>query len=241
MTYLMPTNQAYPKPIIILVIAVAFIVSLLALCGPVSAAAPKQKAFSSAEEAAGALLDAAKKGSMAQVTAILGPGSKNIISSGDKVADKEMRDRFVQAFEENQRLQKTETRAFLYIGKDDWPFPLPIVKVGRAWHFDAKEGAEEILNRRIGRNELNAIRVCLAYVDAQREYALREGDKKGVLEYARKLVSDPGTHNGLYWEAGKGEEQSPMGPLFAYAASEGYNFQASKENPSPTMAISSES
>jgi hypothetical protein len=221
-------------PEILCAMAVALIVWTLALCGPLSAAGEQQKVFTSPEEAVKAFLGAAKTGNNAQLTAILGPGSGGIISSGDKVADREMRDLFVKSFEDGHNLEtKGENKVLLRVGNSDWPFPLPIVKEGQSWRFDSAEGATEILNRRIGRNELSAIQVCLAYVDAQREYALMERDKGGLLAYARKFVSDPGKKNGLFWKTGDGEPESPIGPLAAYAASEGYRLKTARKKPLP--------
>jgi hypothetical protein len=108
------------------------------------------------------------------------------------------------------------------VGSEDWPFPIPLVKKDEYWFFDTMAGKEEILNRRIGRNELNAIQVCLAYVDAQREYVLKDRDGNKLLEYAQKFISSKGKKNGLYWEVKEGEKLSPLGPLVAKAAKEGY-------------------
>jgi hypothetical protein len=111
----------------------------------------------------------------------------------------------------------------LQIGAEEWPFPIPIVKRGEKWSFDTGKGKEELINRRIGRNELNTIQTCLAYVDAQREYVVKDRDGDGLFEYAQKLRSDPGKKNGLYWEAKTSEGQSPLGPLFAAAQEKGYS------------------
>ena len=119
------------------------------------------------------------------------------------------------------------------MGKDDWPFPIPIAKKDSLWYFDTDEGRDEILARRIGSNELCAIQVCLVYVDAQREYAKKDWDNDGLLEYAQKFRSDAGKKNGLYWETGEGDEQSPLGPLFAAAQEEGYALKQSDSGPSP--------
>jgi hypothetical protein len=118
------------------------------------------------------------------------------------------------------------------IGNNNWPFPIPLVKKGEGWVFDTDKGREEILNRRIGENELYTIQVCRAIVDAQREYAIKDRDKNGLLEYAEKFVSDPGKKNGLYWETRAGEGQSPLGPIMARARGEGYQGKPSA-TPSP--------
>jgi hypothetical protein len=120
------------------------------------------------------------------------------------------------------------------VGNDDWPFPIPLVKAEKGWKFDTKVGRQEILARRVGRNELNAIQVCLAYVDAQKEYALRKArEGKGLPEYAQEFASIPGKQDGLYWEADAGQEPSPMGPLFAAAKEEGYGGKPLGDPPTP--------
>ncbi len=187
------------------------------------AADAKQKSFKSPEEAAKALIDAVKGNDTKELLNILGPAGKEVISSGDEVAGKAWRDRFVKAFDEmNKLVSENDKKVILNVGNDEWPYPIPIVKKDENWFFDTKAGKEEILNRRIGRNELNAIQVCLAYVDAQREYLMEDRDENKLLEYAQKLISREGEKNGLYWEAKEGEEQSPLGPLIAKAAVEGY-------------------
>jgi hypothetical protein len=202
---------------------IAAVMTLAAFYQIAFAAAAKQKSFKSPEEAVKALIDAVKGSDTKELLAIFGPAGKELIFSGDEVADKEWRDRFVKAYEEmNKLVGENETKIILHVGNGDWPYPIPVVKKGEKWFFDTEAGKEEILNRRIGRNELNAIKVCLAYVDAQREYILRDRDEDKLLEYARRLISRDGEKNGLYWEAKEGEEQSPLGPLIAKAAVEGY-------------------
>jgi hypothetical protein len=186
-------------------------------------AAAKQQSFASPEEAVKALVDAMKAGDLKALSAILGPAGRPLISSGDAVADKQARQRFVEAYEEANKLEKAgETKAVLSVGKDNWPLPIPVVKKGEAWRFDTAAGKEEILNRRIGRNELSVIQVCQAYVDAQREYARVDRDGDGLREYARKFASDKGKMNGLYWEAKEGEAESPLGPAVVRARAQGY-------------------
>jgi hypothetical protein len=200
----------------------------------VLAADAGQKGFKSPEEAVKALIDAVKGNDTKELIAIFGPGGKELIFSGDEVADKVGRDRFVKACEAmNRVVREDENKVILHVGNRDWPFPIPVVKEGESWFFDTKTGKQEILNRRIGRNELNTIQVCLAYVDAQREYALKSGDKRGLLEYAQKFISEEGKKNGLYWQAKEGEEQSPLGPLVAKATKEGYTRKKSGEKRSP--------
>ncbi len=193
--------------------------------GPADAASPKlkQRTFSSAEEASQALAAAVKKGDSQSLLAVFGHAGRRLISSGDDVADKAGRERFLKLYEEKNRLEPiNDKKMILHIGNEDWPFAIPIAKSGERWRFDTREGRQEILARIIGKNELSAIQVCLAYVDAQREYALKDRDSNGLLEYAQRFRSTPGNRDGLYWEAKEGEEQSPLGPLFAGAAKEGY-------------------
>jgi hypothetical protein len=186
------------------------------------AATAGQKSFTSAEEAVKTAVAAARKGDDKELAAVFGPGSQELMSSGDAVADKQRRAEFLKAFDEKNRLVSEGENMILVIGKDDWPFPIPLVKQGSGWVFDTAKGKEEILNRRIGHNELNAIQVTLAYMDAQREYAMKDRDGDGILEYARRFHSEAGKKNGLYWEAKSGEEQSPLGSLFAQAQKAGY-------------------
>ena len=137
----------------------------------------------------------------------------------------------VSIAEKNRLEAESAEKVVLYLGNEDWPFPIPIVKKNALWHFDAKEGRDEILARRIGKNELSAIQVCLAYVDAQREYAIEDRDGDGLAEYAQKFWSDPGKKNGLYWKTSDGEKPSPLGPLAAEANKQGYTRKEGKPVP----------
>ncbi len=214
------------------ILVAALFLSLVSFSLP-SAAAPKQRTFASPEEAVRALMEAARSHEVETLMNLFGPDSRNIVTSGDSVADRWGRETFVRLYQEKNRLEESaDHKVVLYLGNEDWPFPIPVVKEDGGWRFNAKEGSEEILARRIGRNELNSIQVCLAYVDAQREYALKDRDNDGLLEYARKFNSDQGKKNGLYWEARGGEEQSPLGPLVAAAQKRGYS-QPSAGNSSP--------
>lgn len=182
-----------------------------------------QLSFATPEAASEALLAAVRSDDMRRIYRVLGPGSGKLIRSGDPVADRQGRARFVAAYDERSRVERDgDAKAILLIGERDWPFPFPLVKRADRWRFDAKSGAEEILNRRIGRNELAAIQACLAYVDAQREYALSAGSEEGLHKYAMKFVSAPGKKDGLYWPTREGEPESPVGPLAAKAQAEGY-------------------
>jgi hypothetical protein len=186
------------------------------------AATAQQKTFKSAEEAVKAAIAAARSNDDKELLAIFGAQAKELLSSGDAVADKHRREQFIAAYDERNRLAAEGENTILIVGKQDWPFPIPLVKKGESWVFDTEKGKEEILNRRIGENELNTIQAMLAVVDAQREYALKDRDKNALAEYAQKFVSDPGKKNGLYWEAKQGEPQSPLGPIMTRARSEGY-------------------
>jgi hypothetical protein len=194
------------------------------LAAPLAApAAEEQKTFGSPEEAAKALAAAAGAGDAKALEAILGPGSASLVRSGDAVADRRGRERFAQAFAEANKVEhRGDAKAVLLVGKDEWPLPIPIVKGADGWRFDTKSGREEILNRRIGRNELSAAQAMLAYVDAQREYYLRNPRNDKLLHYAQKFGSTPGKRDGLYFATKAGEPPSPLGPLFASAKAQGY-------------------
>jgi hypothetical protein len=196
------------------------------------AAAVKQKTFASAEEGVKALMEAAKKNDTNAMLAILGPEAKSLIESGDQVSDRAAFERFVKSYEEANKLVKSgDTKAVLEVGKDAWPFPIPLVKESAGWRFDSQEGKEEIINRRIGRNELDVIQVCLAIVDAEREYYQRDPDGDKLLQYAQKLISTKGKRDGLYWETKSGEQPSPLGLLVARARGEGYKGAGGKPVP----------
>ncbi|MCU0596778.1 MAG: DUF2950 domain-containing protein [Desulfobacterota bacterium] len=212
-----------------LIIAAAFIA--LFIFGSAHAQSLKQHTFASPEEAVKAMIEALKANDVKTLEAIFGPGSKDLISSGDPVADQAGREQFVKQYEEKNRLEQTGDKAVLSVGNEDWPSPIPILKKDGLWRFDAKAGREEILARRIGRNELSTMKVCLAYVDAQREYAIKDRDSDGLLEYAQKFGSDKGKKNGLYWQAKQGEEQSPLGRLAAVAQNQGYRKKGKTPQP----------
>jgi len=211
-------------------VAVSVAVALLMV--PVFAQEVKQKIFGTPEEAMKTLAETVKAGNTKDIMAILGPEGRDIISSGDEVADKNILEQFVKAYQEKvDFVKEKEDRVSIIIGSDHWPFPIPIVKKGEGWVFDTKAGREEVLNRRVGRNELAAIEVCLAYVEAQREYASTDQERDGIIQYAQKVWSDPYRRNGLYWEVGEGEIESPLGPFIAQAAQEGYTKKGDKPTP----------
>jgi hypothetical protein len=209
------------RDLVLPVVAVALLVATgLGAC----ARKTDHTSFASPDEAATALIAAARKGDQATLRKLFGPDSEEILSSGDEVADKTARENFVSMYDANHALvPEGEDKVWLQIGADGWPMPVPIVKRDGRWFLDGAAGADEVVYRRVGRNELGAIAVCRGYVDAQVEYASEDRDGEGAGIYANKLVSDPGTHNGLYWEAAEGEPESPVGPAIAAAAAEGYH------------------
>jgi hypothetical protein len=204
-------------------------VGLIVLCLPASAMAagaafhkPAQQTYATPDEAVAALVDAARHGNARQLEAVLGPGSGKLINSGDAIADTESRARFLNAYDQQHKLVPSGTdRMTLDVGPNAWPMPIPLVKSGDRWHFETMAGAQEIIDRRIGRNEIAAISSCLAYVEAQKAYhALTE--KRGQPQYAQRLISTKGKQNGLYWPAAAGQEPSPMAEFVAQAIDEGY-------------------
>jgi len=184
--------------------------------------AARQKTFPSAEEAVQAFIAAETSNDNKALLAIFGPEANKLIFSGDPISDKERRTDFLKLYGERNSLVARNGDMILQIGPDDYPFPIPLVKKGNAWYFDTAKGQEEILNRRIGANELYTIQVMLAIVDAQREYAQQKHDGDGLLTYAAKFASEPGKKNGLYWETKPGEKASPLGELVVKARAEGY-------------------
>jgi hypothetical protein len=190
-------------------------------------AAGAQQHFPSPEAAARALEAAARGSDPERLLGILGPESEEIVSSGDPVEDAAARKRFATAAAERTRIERTsDAIAILHIGRDDWPLPIPIVHEAEGWRFDTAAGKEELLNRRIGRNELAAIAVSRAYVAAQKEFAAR------FRTYAQAFRSTPGKRDGLYWEPTDGDV-SPLGPLVAAATAEGYRHGEGGEAPAP--------
>jgi len=204
----------------------AAIIGLAAMAQPALAAPPAQRTFASPEAAVDALAAAARADRTAELMKILGPASRKLVNSGDAVADKLGRQKFAAVFAERHSIEKSDDgKATLVVGSEEWPFPIPIVRDGAVWRFDTAAGEREILRRRIGRNELSTIEVCRAYVDAQREYAAKDRNNDGILEYAQKFISSKGKEDGLYWATTPGELESPMGPLVARAHAEGYQRQ----------------
>ena len=193
-----------------------------------------QKSFASPEAASKALADAVRARDVQTLLAVVGPASKSWLFSGDAVADRADWAKFLAAYDKkNGIVRKSDTQAVLVVGDDDWPFPAPLEKKGGKWAFDAAAGHEEIINRRIGRNELDTLQTLLAIVDAQREYAAADPDHSGFDAYARRFISSPGKKDGLYWPTPPGTAPSPLGPLVGEATKEGYRLKAGQGRPQP--------
>jgi hypothetical protein len=206
---------------------IAIAVRNVALCAvllawPASVLAVGEQQFSSPDDAVRTLEAAAKAKDTNALHAIFGPASQEL-ASPDAVQAAAGLERFAQRLAVRTELvRESDSRMVLQLGADGWPFPIPLVKQDGQWHFDTVAGKEEILNRRIGMDEIGAIHVCRAYVEAQREYASKDRDGDEVLEYAQRLRSTPGSHDGLYWSSRTGDALSPLGPLVAAARVEGY-------------------
>jgi hypothetical protein len=205
----------------VLTLASVFALSFLAYAAPVAA-----KTFPTPQAAADALIAAAEKYDVAALEAIFGTGGKEIFQTGEPAHDREVSQEFAKMGREKMEVgidPTAKNRAFISVGNDDWPFPVPIVRTGRTWAFDSKAGLHEILARRVGRNELNAIDICRGYVEAQNEYALtRHGDVL-VAQYAQKIISTPGKQDGLAWQNPDGTWGGPIGENVARAIQRGYS------------------
>jgi hypothetical protein len=208
----------------------AAVAILWAGCFPAHSVAQQsgQKTFPSPQKASDALVTAARNNDEKVLLEILGPDAKRIVSSGDTAEDNESRANFAKKYDEMHRLVKEpDGTTVLYIGAENWPTPIPLMHKGRAWYFDTAAGAKEILYRRIGRNEASAIRICQELVAAEKEHSAAHGG-----EYAQKIFSDGGQHDGLYWKASGSETQSPIGPLVAAAFDPGHA-ENSADAPTP--------
>jgi hypothetical protein len=201
---------------------------------PAEAKSAQPQSFPTPDDAAKALLEAARSDDGNQIIAIFGSHDAELLSSGDDVEDKNNRSGFVTLAQEKMVVEKTNgDRAIVHAGNTGWTFPIPLVKKGNGWQFDAGQGRQEILNRRIGRNELSALDVLRGYMEAQLDYAILDRDGDGVHEYAQKLQSEPGKYDGLFWEPEDGQPQSPLGPLIADARAEGYKLKGATGKPTP--------
>jgi hypothetical protein len=228
------SDKMPPAPYAFRIFAAAVVFVIFILSGmSAHAAAAKQKGFAAPEEAVKAFFAAMKSNNERELLSIFGTAGKELITSGDPVSDQQRREIFIRGYERKNRITQEGANMVLVIGDKDWPFPIPLVKKGDQWFFDTKAGKEEILNRRIGENELSTVQTLLAIVDAQREYAMKDPDNDGFREYAGKFGSDSGKKNGLYWETKQGEEPSPLGELVADARAEGYTRTGPKAGPVP--------
>jgi hypothetical protein len=221
--------------------AIAHLLVMLAFCSLVSNLSSSQSAptqpssadsavvqesFATPQFAADALIKAATDYNVPELTKIFGPDGKDFVSTADPVQDKTLAEAFVRKAQEKNVVTidpKNGSRATLSVGNDDWPFPVPIVRKSRKWIFDSKQGHDEILYRRIGANELDAIRVCRGFVEAQKEYASQIHDDSGINQYAQKIISTPGKQDGLYWQNADGTPGGPVGEAVARAIQEGYS------------------
>lgn len=186
----------------------------------------KSRSFKTADEAANALIEAAEKYDETALLEILGPDSYDIIHTGEPARDREVAQLFASQarVKNNVALQpRNARRAFLNVGEDDWPFPVPLVKGPAGWSFDARAGRTEILYRRVGSNELNAIEICRGYVEAQHEYALIKRGTTGQNQYAQRIISTPGQQDGLAWQKSDGTWDGPIGEKVAQAIAKGYS------------------
>lgn len=209
----------------------ALLALLLAACIAMSAVVaasvatsiPAEASFATPQEAVDALVSATRSGRAAMLARVLGLAGASLIRSGDAVADRSARQRFVAAYDSNHRIElEGSAKAVLIVGAQSWPMPIPLVRTASGWQFDTAAGREEILDRRIGRNELAVIQVCRAYVEAQREFATLTVRSGAGTEYAQHFMSRGRAHDGLYWPTPPGQPQSPLGPLVAQARAGGY-------------------
>ena len=200
--------------------SLAFAIGLVTAVALFSSASAQQR-FKTPEEGADALVAAVRTGDVKTLVTVLGPGGAEIVSSGDPVADAETRKEFLEAYDKKHSVTKAgDNKAVMLLGDGDWPLPIPLVKRNDTWQFDTAAGRNEILARRVGKNEFAAILVCLAYVDAQNEYADSNAADSGV--YAQRIISSPGKKDGLYWPTAGGERPSPLGKAVASATKQGY-------------------
>ena len=190
-----------------------------------------QQTFSSAADASQALFTALQNDDQPALLKMLGPRAKDIVSSGDETEDKNDREQFVQKYQQMHRLvREPNGTTTLYVGAENWPTPIPLMHSANGWYFDTAAGKQEILYRRVGKNELAVIVVCHELVDAEKEYYGQPHDGGSDRQYAQKFFSDPDKHDGLYWKTASGDTDSPIGPLVAAAATEGYTRDANQES-----------
>ena len=227
----MRKNKTMKTSILILTAILIGAGCLLLANGPATHAqdAVKARSFATAQEAANALIEAAEKFDETALTDILGPDSYDIIHTGEPARDREVAQKFAEQarIKTNVSLQpKNPRRAIVEIGEDNWPFAVPIVKVGSRWSFDSKAGRQELLYRRVGGNEIDAIAICRGYVEAQHDYALLKHDSSNVNQYAQRIISTPGKQDGLAWQNADGSWGGPIGEKVARAIERGYTNRA---------------
>jgi len=237
----MPSTSAIPsasplnKPRVLTTTVLAMVMAMTLLLGAAVSFAQQgnEKTFASPGEAVLALYNAAKNHDNQAAAAIFGSSANDILHTGDEVADKNMATNFVAHYDKMHRVVlEPDGDAILYIGAENWPFPIPILKNSSgAWYFDTEAGKKEILYRRVGRNENDAIDILYSLVDAQLDYASQPHDGKAVGQYAMKFISDDGKQNGLYWKTTESEQPSPIGPLLVSAAGEGYAMKQGQPAP----------
>lgn len=212
-----------PRTLIVVTLVVTAGLSV-ASCSKRESRGAEHLSFATPEEAGTALVAAVGENATDELQRLLGPGTEKLISSGDEVADRTSRERFLELYRARHRfVAGGPDDLVLQVGEDEWPLPIPLVKHERGWQFDGVAGADEIILRRIGANELRSIDVMRGYVAAQEDYAATAHDGAAAGVYAQKLHSDPGKQNGLYWEVAEGQVQSPAGPMLAAATAEGYS------------------
>jgi hypothetical protein len=202
--------------------AFAIALTLVIVLSAPTLAAPEPKRFESVAAAVDALVAALRADDQKALVEILGEAGRPLVYSGDPVSDRAGIARFLTEYDRRHQFQAGGGKVVLHVGSDDYPLPIPLVPDGPSWRWDTEAGKEEILNRRVGRNELNTIEVCLAYVDAQREFYSRDPNSDRILEYAQRFGSTPGKRDGLYWPSKAGEPPSPLGDLVVKARGEGY-------------------
>jgi len=205
--------------------------SMILVGSSVLAQEPGQKTFATPKDAGNALNEAVKSGDKIAELAVLGASAADVITSGDPVRDKDNADIFLKRFAQMNRWSRESNGSeALYIGADNWPFPIALKKTSAGqWYFDTKDGVQEILYRRIGKNELSTIEVCNAMVDGQLDYFKELHDGSTVHQYAQKFISEEGKQNGLYWKVDEGQPESPIGPLVAHANAQGYGKSGAPE------------
>ena len=213
---------------------ITLLLALLASSASIAAQTATQRAFATPEEAVKALVDTVKSGNLDALLELFGPEGKELVASSTPAAAQMNRRVFAVAFKEQWHLEDvTPTQKTLVIGNEEWPFPVPLVKAADGWRFDTVAGKEEVLARRIGRNELDAIATIRAYVTAQQRYAQEGHDGKPAGVHAIKFQSDPGKQNGLYWPTARGDKRSPLGDVVAQAAEEKRPLGVNQTQPTP--------